>query len=135
MKFVLLVAIVVACIGGQVWASDDDAALTHAAVEKCKGEISITQEELEQLNGGEFDDGNGHKNVMCFVKCVLDEFDALDGDVLKPDVFHDYFEPHLGAEKTKEFYDGCKGEAGDEECETPFKIVMCLRRSDDIFKF
>ncbi|XP_055903396.1 uncharacterized protein LOC129939419 [Eupeodes corollae] len=135
MKFVLLFAIIVACIGGQVWACSDDACLTHAAVEKCKDEQNISEEQLGQLKDGAFDDGQADENVMCFVKCVLDEFDALDGDVLKPDVFNDYFEPLLGSEKTEQLYDECKDEAGDGECEIPFKIVTCLRKRDDIFKF
>nr|QIS77225.1 OBP32 [Episyrphus balteatus] len=134
MKFVLITIFAFACFAVEAVTSEDDAALTHAAIEKCKGPAGVTDEEIEQLKTDKFHDGGADKHIMCFVKCVLDEFDALDGDVLKEGVFLDYFEPHLGRPKAKEYYDLCSGEAGDDECETPFKIIMCLGKSDDIFK-
>ncbi|XP_055908549.1 general odorant-binding protein 56h-like [Eupeodes corollae] len=134
MKFILLVAIIVACIGGQVWACDNITA-TISAVEKCKEVQNITEEEMEHLLIGDFDDGGADENVMCFVKCVMDGFDALDGDELNKGAFNDFFEPILGPEKTEKLYDECKDESGDEECETAFKTAICLMKSENSLQF
>nr|QIS77222.1 OBP29 [Episyrphus balteatus] len=102
----------------------------------CQNREQTTDEIVEKIRSGEYDANDVERLAKCHVKCMMEGFGAMENGSLSEKAFVHKLAPHIGEAKAREMFDFCKDESGGEdECDKPFKIYLCLKKLSDIFKY
>ncbi|XP_055906995.1 general odorant-binding protein 56a-like [Eupeodes corollae] len=113
-------------------AHEDIINYVKGVIEGCKTKMNTPDDIFEDVWTGKYDKGGANEMGMCHINCMMKEFGALkDG---KAEAF-ETFKEHMHEEEAKEVLEKCQQETGETDCETGYKVYMCMKaNSEKMFK-
>ncbi|XP_075167110.1 general odorant-binding protein 56h-like [Haematobia irritans] len=102
----------------------------------CQQEVPSTKEEIQNFLKSNMDPANATDSIKCHSKCVLEKQGVFSRGVFDEKAFLKLAENSTISEKRKneimKVIEECKIQRGTDDCETAFKITMCLQSKNDL---
>ncbi|XP_011209038.2 general odorant-binding protein 56h [Bactrocera dorsalis] len=97
----------------------------------CLIEANLTEADFKKFRSNGLKANEANANIKCMAKCLMEKREVLKKGVFDPEkVYADLIRlPELKGleDQIKEAINICKTEKGANDCDTAFKITMCLR--------
>ncbi|KAH8270769.1 hypothetical protein KR018_001021 [Drosophila ironensis] len=123
MKFLIVLAAIVALSAAQLNLTDEQKATAHANGAACAQQEGITKEQALALRGGNFDDSD--PKVKCFANCFLEKSGFLVDGQIQPAVVLAKLGPIAGEDNVKAVQAKCDSIKGADKCDTAFQLYQC----------
>uniref|UniRef100_A0A1A9ZAN8 Uncharacterized protein n=1 Tax=Glossina pallidipes TaxID=7398 RepID=A0A1A9ZAN8_GLOPL len=126
MKFIYIVCLSLACYVALVFSSTKDD--FEKILQSCREDTQINENDLRTLSASPNDVSEG---VKCYMKCVMEKQGHFKNGALLEEAVIKSVESspadHNDQSQMAAIVKECKKEIGSNECETAFKVSMCLR--------
>uniref|UniRef100_A0A1A9X127 Uncharacterized protein n=1 Tax=Glossina brevipalpis TaxID=37001 RepID=A0A1A9X127_9MUSC len=128
MKFIYVVCLTLACYVALVLSTAKDD--FEKILKSCRQDVPINDNDLRTLNSSPNDVSEA---VKCYMKCVMEKQGHFkNGMLLEEAVIESLQSSPDGQNDQNQMFAAvheCKTEKGTNECDTAFKVSMCLREN------
>lgn len=87
----------------------------------------VELEEIGKLRSGNVD--NPSHNMKCFSRCIMEKMGIMKEGKLLDDKVMEIFNKNQNKDDAVHTYNECKSMKGANDCDTAFKVTMCMDKS------
>lgn len=91
---------------------------------ECMDQEKVELEDVGKLRSGSIE--NPSQNLKCFNRCILEKMGVMKEGKLQDDKVTDIFNKNQNKDDAIHTYNECKSMKGENDCDTAFKVMMCL---------
>lgn len=94
---------------------------------ECMDHEKVELEELGKSRSGSLE--NPSQNLKCFYRCIMEKMGIMKEGKLLDDKVAEMFNKNQNKDDALHVYNECKSMKGANDCDTAFKVTMCLDKT------